>query len=987
MSNLPSISVVIPTHNRLPILLRALEHLASGTVIPDEVILVDDGSESPVAEPVSSRHYPFPALHIIRLEPGKGASTARNTGARAASGDIVVFLDDDIFVEKETVNAHRRLHMTHPEENYGVMARITFDPELCYTPLMRWLEECGDFASIANGQDGTFQPGLISANFSLKNAFLHRQNQLFDCNFPFYGNEDTEFGYRMVATRGLNLRYHTSPGALHHSPIDITTKFMQIYKGGVCKTYWSLYAPEMTNFALKFGQSFFMKLHEKEFHETFLKALDYFGDTLKLPAAEMEESVYHRFDMFIRFSRRAIQDIGQFDGALGLNASVYEMIGPLKKAFLSNRKEERLDMLWSAYACDPLFFPMAWFYAQQLCYAGLWSQADRIMMPFTDNAWAILMRSACALVQSKLTESKVFAEKALEMSSPDIPMGMTRRQIALKFLHNDPPRDTRERQRFVMSWHEAWRDGLQRKISWIPESREQAPHPLSGKKVLDDLFAMITRPASVSNVKQLQEYYVGSGLPTATSGYVHWYTPKKHFGFIKPCRGNRMLIFQYKKIKNIAEERIRPGMPVSFTSTETVLGLEASEISEWITSRNVAKDAISQREIVPCPDTNTALPPHVIFLGFNSPQAFSGGRYHIWLMAEAAAEAGWRVSFITNCHPSFYDEFGDKTLFPCHDDIQMFVGPLHWDSMQTLSCSPCDVIVMAPHGEGNDHVYDATLALARREKAKLVLINFETANWFNELSPVKRSEMTWWDGWRKIAENASMILSLAAEGTGYAKEFYVKHHPGVLFEHCWPALNTRIADTVPDVQKEKRILVMVRFRRAEHKGDNLIKELLCEAMRGYTVVFIVGIGRPDDEFLVPIQERAAELGIQVEVLGRVTEREKWHEFKRASLVLFPSYFEGFGLPPVEAQYAGTPCIAFDLPVLREVSGDGIQYVPPGDIPAMRANIGDVLLAETPPVGLKKRLGDAVRFEDFKGRVDAILKRALYEGPFASDIMP
>jgi len=90
---------------------------------------------------------------------------------------------------------------------------------------------------------------------------------------------------------------------------------------------------------------------------------------------------------------------------------------------------------------------------------------------------------------------------------------------------------------------------------------------------------------------------------------------------------------------------------------------------------------------------------------------------------------------------------------------------------------------------------------------------------------------------------------------------------------------------------------------------------------------------------------------------------------------------------VEAQYAGTPCIAFDLPVLREVSGDGIQYVPRGDIPAMRAKIEDMLLADTPPAGLKKRLGDAVRFEDFKGRVDAILKRALYEGPFASDIMP
>jgi glycosyltransferase involved in cell wall biosynthesis len=50
-----------------------------------------------------------------------------------------------------------------------------------------------------------------------------------------------------------------------------------------------------------------------------------------------------------------------------------------------------------------------------------------------------------------------------------------------------------------------------------------------------------------------------------------------------------------------------------------------------------------------------------------------------------------------------------------------------------------------------------------------------------------------------------------------------------------------------------------------------------------------------------------------------------------------SHLEGFGLPPVEALAAGTPVVASDLPVLREVlSGEGALFVAPGDAEALAA---------------------------------------------------
>jgi glycosyltransferase involved in cell wall biosynthesis len=54
-------------------------------------------------------------------------------------------------------------------------------------------------------------------------------------------------------------------------------------------------------------------------------------------------------------------------------------------------------------------------------------------------------------------------------------------------------------------------------------------------------------------------------------------------------------------------------------------------------------------------------------------------------------------------------------------------------------------------------------------------------------------------------------------------------------------------------------------------------------------------------------------------------------YRRARLLLLPSEREGFGLPLVEAMACGTPVLASDLPVLREIGGDAVEYCAVGDI--------------------------------------------------------
>jgi glycosyltransferase involved in cell wall biosynthesis len=61
-------------------------------------------------------------------------------------------------------------------------------------------------------------------------------------------------------------------------------------------------------------------------------------------------------------------------------------------------------------------------------------------------------------------------------------------------------------------------------------------------------------------------------------------------------------------------------------------------------------------------------------------------------------------------------------------------------------------------------------------------------------------------------------------------------------------------------------------------------------------------------------------------------------YRRAALALQPSDAEGFGLPVIEALACGTPVVASDLPVLREVAGEAAVYCPLGDVAAWSTEI-------------------------------------------------
>jgi len=85
------ISVVIPVHNRPQAVRRAIDSVLAQELYPDEIIVVDDGSDDKTPYVLNSY---LPKIQIVTQE-NMGVSAARNRGVEAATGRWVAFLDSD----------------------------------------------------------------------------------------------------------------------------------------------------------------------------------------------------------------------------------------------------------------------------------------------------------------------------------------------------------------------------------------------------------------------------------------------------------------------------------------------------------------------------------------------------------------------------------------------------------------------------------------------------------------------------------------------------------------------------------------------------------------------------------------------------------------------------------------------------------------------------------------------------------------------------
>jgi glycosyltransferase involved in cell wall biosynthesis len=190
----------------------------------------------------------------------------------------------------------------------------------------------------------------------------------------------------------------------------------------------------------------------------------------------------------------------------------------------------------------------------------------------------------------------------------------------------------------------------------------------------------------------------------------------------------------------------------------------------------------------------------------------------------------------------------------------------------------------------------------------------------------------WIDGKRRLCERADAILAISE----HTKRDVVARY-GIAPERITVThLGNRLAGGADAPAPFAGRYVLYVGTRNTYKNF----AVLLEAVAPLDVnVACVG-GGPFD---AAEQARIAELGLAERVVQRnVADRELAACYAHAAAFVFPSRYEGFGIPIVEAFACGAPAIVADASCFPEIAGDAARYFDPDDAAALRAALADVL---------------------------------------------
>ncbi len=199
------VSVVIPTYNRLPILKKCLEALENQIfldVIYDyEIVIVDDDSTDGTIDWLKTNIEAFPHLRIFKQSHG-GPAQARNLGVEKSNGELIVFIDSDLVVDKYFLVSHVR-SLTKIWKKNGNKKCFTYGSVI----------NTSDFN---NPKSEPFKLQDLSwAYFATGNVAIDKkvleESGLFDTSFRLYGWEDLELGERL---RNMGVKLIKCPQAI-----------------------------------------------------------------------------------------------------------------------------------------------------------------------------------------------------------------------------------------------------------------------------------------------------------------------------------------------------------------------------------------------------------------------------------------------------------------------------------------------------------------------------------------------------------------------------------------------------------------------------------------------------------------------------------------------------------------------------------------------------------------------------------------------------
>jgi GT2 family glycosyltransferase len=204
-------SIIVPTFNRRALLQRLLARLEEAHVggQPFEVVVAVDGATDGTGEMLEALRTRYP-LRILHGE-NRGPAAARNRAMKAATGEVLIFLDDDVQPVDGMIERHLAIHRR--DARAAVIGPMVAPSDAGMPPWLAW-----EAATIQRQYEmfdsGFFGPTAL--HFYTGNASVRREPALSAGGFDerFRRVEDVEFAYRL-ASQGIHFYFAPEAKVVH----------------------------------------------------------------------------------------------------------------------------------------------------------------------------------------------------------------------------------------------------------------------------------------------------------------------------------------------------------------------------------------------------------------------------------------------------------------------------------------------------------------------------------------------------------------------------------------------------------------------------------------------------------------------------------------------------------------------------------------------------------------------------------------------------
>lgn len=223
-----SLAVIIPNYNKEKYLISCIQSVLRQSLMPDEIIIVDDASTDNSRTTLKRIEFEHPNIRVILLEYNGGVSQARNTGLQYASTEYVTFLDsDDYYDNKDKLKNEMSIIRSYAQRgenviSYSAIVRISENNNIIYRPTMteEWYLNGSIFYSLLAGRGAGKEP----------RDYCVKKETLLDVgaySYPINYYEDLDLIIRLsqkvqfIFSKEIGTAYRDTPGGLSkHTPAE-----------------------------------------------------------------------------------------------------------------------------------------------------------------------------------------------------------------------------------------------------------------------------------------------------------------------------------------------------------------------------------------------------------------------------------------------------------------------------------------------------------------------------------------------------------------------------------------------------------------------------------------------------------------------------------------------------------------------------------------------------------------------------------------------